>query len=355
MATKTATQLAGQVQGVAGMSEDASRIYFVSNEALAAGAEEGGSNLYLREGGEERFVTALPDAALLISPVSQAPFRRSARVTPDGEQIVFMSSGSLSGYDNTDAASGKADQEVFLYDTSAKGGAGELLCVSCNPSGSRPQGRRISINGSEPWVAATIPTWTSQIHATRVISEDGSRVFFNSYDSLSPRDVNGKADVYQWQRPGAGSCDEADATYFAAAAGCVDLISTGTNPEDSVYVDSSASGADVFFKTYESLVDKDPDLFDVYDARISGGTPATIPPVICDPEGITGPPCQSPGPAPGALAPASELPSAGNPPPKGKAPKKCPKGKHKVKRKGKVVCAKNKSKGKAKKSGRAGR
>jgi len=351
----TATQVADGVRGVAGISEDASRIYFVSDQALAPGAEAGDANLYLTEAGEETFIAALPSLGLL-SPIAEEPFRRTSRVTPDGQRIVFMSSGSQTGYDNTDAVSGEKDQEVFLFDATAEGGAGRLVCVSCNPTGSRPEGRSIDLLGTHDfWVAATIPTWNSQLSAPRVLSDDGSRVFFNSYERLVSQDSNGKVDAYQWERLGAGDCKEISYTYSSAAAGCISLISSGQSDEDSFYVDSSASGNDVFFKTYSSLVPQDPMFVDIYDARVGGGFATPPPAPDCDPNAVgTSAACQLPPPPPAALSPASQVPGPGNPP-RSKKPKKCPKGKHKVKRKGKIVCVKNKKKQGKRTSGRAGR
>ena len=92
-ATQTTTPLAGEVRGVLGASEDASRLYLVSREALAAGASEGEDNLYLREaGGAFRYIgalSALDDGPSLnkfspISPISVQPNNRSSRVTADG-------------------------------------------------------------------------------------------------------------------------------------------------------------------------------------------------------------------------------------------------------------------------------
>ena len=118
-------------------------------------------------------------------------------------------------------------------------------------------------------------------------------------------------------------------------------------------VDISADGHDVFFKTTESLVTQDPGLRDIYDARIEGGFPPLPPkPIICQGEACLEPP----KPAPPAVTPASQAAGPGNPVwpnPKPK-PRKCPKGKHKVKKNGKVRCVKNK-KGKAGQSRRAAR
>jgi hypothetical protein len=263
-----------------------------------------------------------------------------------------MADGSPTGYDNTDATSGDADQEVFIFDATAEGGAGALSCISCNPTASRPAGRAIRLNGLPGFaVAATIPTWTSQLFQPRVITEDGRRAFFTSYDRLVANDVNGKADVYEWERAGTGDCSVGASAYVSSAAGCVSLVSSGDSTEDSTYVDTSASGDDVFFKTYSSIAPQDPGLIDIYDARIGGGF---APPPAEKPECLEES-CQPQVPAPPNVSPNSDASSSGNPKTTGpKGPKHCPKGKHKVKRKGKAVCVKNKKKHHRRHSGRAG-
>ena len=60
---------------------------------------------------------------------------KTSRVSPNGEYVAFMSNQSLTGYNNSDANSGAADEEVFLYHH----GSG-ITCVSCNPSGAQPEG-----------------------------------------------------------------------------------------------------------------------------------------------------------------------------------------------------------------------
>ena len=212
-ATETATPIAGELRGVMGVSDDASRVYFVSNEALDGAATAGKPNLYLVEKGAIGFIAALSaeDVSEELSPIALPPIYRSSRVTPDGEQAVFMSTAPLTGYDNTDAESGKADAEVFRFDASAN----ELRCVSCVPSGAAPSGRRLVLqqNPQSTWIAAQIPGWPSQIYASRVLSDDGNRLYFNSYDPLVPEDTNAKQDVYQWQAPGKGSCTEASSSF----------------------------------------------------------------------------------------------------------------------------------------------
>jgi hypothetical protein len=318
-AAKTATALAGGVRGVAGASDDGTRIYFASTEKLADAATAGAPNLYLSEGGTFTFIATLPGADVTeggASPVSRIPILHTSRVTPGGGAIAFMSSGSLTGYDNTDAASGQPDAEVFLY----RAGSSGPVCASCNPSGGRPVGMKLEKKASGGiWAAATIPGWENQLYGARVLSVDGSRLFFNSFEGLVARDGNGKQDVYEWEAPGAGDCGPQSAGFEPAAGGCVSLISSGEGDRDSEYVDSSGDGDDVFFRTASSLVPQDPGLLDVYDARVDGGFPSPAPrPAECE-----GDRCQLTPPAPGPAAPASEgFVGPGDPKPP-KRPSRC--------------------------------
>jgi hypothetical protein len=115
----------------------------------------------------------------------------------------------------------------------------------------------------------------------RYLSNSG-RVFFNSTDALVPQDTNGTVDVYEYEPTGVGGCNEASQTFSARSAGCVDLISKGTSSEESVFLDASESGDDVFFLTTAQLSKRDTDsTYDVYDARVGGGEAEAVKPVEC--------------------------------------------------------------------------
>lgn len=344
--THTAELIAEEVAGVVGFSEDASRLYLTSAEALASGAMEGEKNLYLYEAGEGggfTLIAVLPnlngtDGGACAND-SVVPRIRCSRATVDGSRLAFVTNAKLAGYDNTDAASGKLDAEVYIYDSTAKGGEGELRCISCNPSGARPTGAQV-LTGTTGWVAAQIPGWNSSFYATRAFSADGRRLFFESFDALVLGDTNGAQDVYQWQEAGSqGECEEKGAELFVpAAGGCISLISSGESSYDSEFLDASADGSDVFFKTFASLVPQDPGLGDVYDARVGGGFRAphsVLPP--CEGEACQGSisPPDDPTPA------SSSARGAGNV--KGSARKRCPKGRRKMRRADKkAFCAKRK-------------
>jgi hypothetical protein len=217
-----------------------------------------------------------------------------------------MSDQSLTGYDNTVnvgtscGTAGEAPlpaqcEEVFLYEAST----GHITCVSCNPSGARPLGPS-GIPGGTPWRTANeLGTYQS-----RVLSTEGTRVFFDSRDALVSQTANGAQSVYEWEHDGTGTCK--------LEGGCVFLLSGATGAGDSSFVDASADGDDVFFVTRANLLEGDTDrLQDLYDARVGGGgfpPPASAPPA-CEGENCM----QSASPAPVASSLASTtLSGAGN-------------------------------------------
>jgi hypothetical protein len=337
--------IATGVRGVAGMSEDASRIYFGSTEVLSGAqknsfgekAEANENNLYLYEAGEGApSITFIGNLGSINTSLFLDPHSRTSRVTADGGAIAFTSNSPLNSYDNSDLHSGEADTEVYLY-RAGQGDSGELRCASCNPSGVRPAGRRISFGTSSvSWTAAFIPGWPGQLNPSHLLSVDGKRLFFQSFDALVSADTNGKEDVYEWEvASNAQDCREAGAQLFVPG-GCISLISTGKSPEDSEVLDASEDGRDVFFETASSLLPQDPGLIDVYDARAEGGFPQPPQPSpACEGEACQGPLALPNDPTPGS----SSFEGAGNVV-EAKAKKKAHKKKH----------AKKKSKAKKRKA-----
>ncbi len=307
------------VQGVLGSSEDGSYVYFVADGALTGAlAPEAGRqacdtgsntcNLYVehfdgKAWGKPRFIAVLSGEDVH----DWQPETRegggnllagtTSRVSPDGQYLAFMSDRRLTGYNNTDVNEEKgkhADEEVFLYNASAN----RVLCASCNPQPDpntkepkRPAGvfdteksgeEGIGLVSDRPqtwnqrWLAANIPGWTGvnafrALYQSRYLSDSG-RLFFNSADSLVPAATNGKADVYEYEPKGVGSCE--------SATGCIALISSGTSKRESSFLDASENGNDVFILTAERLVKQDQDsAFDVYDVHAcTTSSPCLTPP-----------------------------------------------------------------------------
>lgn len=356
------------VQGdVIGASADGSAVYFVAQGALTAGegAVQGNCgehaallasqscNLYRYDTttGATRLVAVLSSADRPDWSAGERLQQLTARVSPNGRYLAFMSERPLTGYDNRDAVSGVRDEEVFLYDAGATAGQGRLLCASCNPTGARPLGVEGPLNpprdlfdtpGNWPerWVAASIPGWSNTVENTaryqsRYLSDSG-RLFFNANDALVPQDSNGTGDVYEFEppagegQPTSNDCSTSSSSFRAVSGGCLSLISSGTSKQESAFLDASESGDDVFFLTASKLVPKDIDSArDVYDARVGGGEPAIVKPVEC-----SGDACQQPAVPPVDATPGSlTFNGAGN-------ALECPKGKVKQKDK----CVKKKAK-----------
>jgi hypothetical protein len=322
--------------GVLGASEDGSRLYFVADGVLAQNEGADGShaspgnckpgeqtnplnatcNLYLSTDGRITFIATLAGADNEgsaeedhgIEPVDWVGgvTARTVRLSSDGRTLVFVSTRSLTGYDNTSVNGtfcGKtgyglprppACAETFLYQAPTSAApAGHISCLSCNPTGARPSGPS-GIPGATKFFIF------EGLYDSRALSADADRVFFDSADALVPQDTNGKLDVYEWEALEHGTCTESTPSFTTASGGCVDLISSGTSPENSEFADASANGSDVFFITGASLVARDPGSVDLYDARVAGGEAEESASASC-----SGDACQTPSPPPNDPTPGS--------------------------------------------------
>jgi DNA-binding beta-propeller fold protein YncE len=358
----TAKALAGEAastllgEGIPGFSarlvaatSNTSRLYFIAYTTLGGEGEAGKPNLYLREDNATRLVATLLGNGLSLpggdvqsgyphqgfTVGSPSLVSNGVRASADGSHLAFVSAGSPTGYDNADAKDGRPNLEVYLYDAEAD----HLACISCNPTGARPTGREFKAEDSANTrqIAARLPAAYNQFATPQVLSEDGNRLFFESYEALLARDTNGKDDVYEWQRAAnQEACDEMGAElYVPSAGGCLSLISSGQSAIDSEIADASPDGSDVFIRTAASLLPQDPGQVDVYDARVNGGfaqPPAQ--PAACEGEACQGTPSPPNDPTPASSA----FQGAGNVK-EGAAKPRCRKGA--TKRKGRCVAKKH--------------
>ncbi len=346
-----------EVQGVLGVSEDGSRIYFAANGDLDGGGSAGQGNckgpvsaasgscsIYLWDEGSITSVGAVRASGggagagslnwtgtprELFSTAGYTP--KTAFVSKDGQTLLFQSQEKLSDYDN------EGVPEFYRFHV----GDARLRCVSCPPSGEGVgKGPRLeSVSYPGPITPALGPVAMVQ---SRNLSTDGNRAFFETAEALVPEDINGEdecpaqglhgtpacQDLYEWEAPGTGSCSQGGPGYSVLNEGCIYLISTGKSPFPSYFADASETGDDVFFFTRESLVGQDQDeLQDVYDARVGGGLASQnpLPPNPCPSAEACHGPAQAPPaePSPGS---ASFL-GPGNP--VTKHPKQAKKHKHK--------------------------
>jgi hypothetical protein len=316
--------------------------YFVSPSVLSGEANPNGAtpqlgeeNLYRSKEGAISFVGTVTELdvtgenngkelvgglGLWASAVGTGPFGTTApgnfgvdpsRSTPDGSALLFESRANLDGYDPEGHA------EVYRYEAT-----GALECLSCIPTAA-PASGEASLESISNGQGKPEPFSGYALVAN--LSPDGERAFFQSTEALVPGDTDKLQDVYEWEAQGVGSCER--------PAGCLYLISSGHSKRIDYLYAVSDSGDDVFFRTSDLLLAEDTDETpSIYDARIGGGF-ARSATEACEGEGCRPVLTPAPGlPSPGML-PDQE---SGNSNP----PKHCPKGKHKAKRNGKVVCVK---------------
>jgi len=280
------------VQGfIFGQSQDATSVYLVAQGMLAANengngesAASGQNNLYhLRLDGASWTTTFVATLSAEDNPewegnrLADSAYL-TARASPSGRYLAFMSAAPITGYDNVDIspeAKGARDEEVFLYDSAGA----SLRCVSCNPAGGRPSGARdqdeagegvgLLVDRRKIWtghyLAGNIPGWTSQslvsaLLQSRYLSDEG-RLYFNSPDELVPAAQNHKENVYEFEPSGIGSCE-------SPSGGCISLLTPGTSTKESAFIEATPSGGDVFLLTFSQLLPQDTDTAaDIYDAR----------------------------------------------------------------------------------------
>jgi hypothetical protein len=234
------------VEQVVGGSRDASYIYFVATGNLAAGGTSGERNLYVEHGGQITFIGDDPSVA----PEAGHPFY----VTPDGLHATFTSTAPQSAYDNA------GFNEVYEYTY-----GGPLQCGSCRP------------DGEPPIAGASI--------AGRALTDDGTRLFFQSADVLVPEAQSGQANVFEYE------------------AGEARLLTPGEGSA-AVLLGAGASGQDVFIASFEELSPQGQGpVFAIYDAREN----AVVPPPPSSSSGCQGETCRGAGPTAPTLADAGSV------------------------------------------------
>lgn len=275
-------------EAVAQISADGSAIYFVAKGILVPGQGTAGAhNLYRARDGSVDFIATLGDGDVhdwSFAVVQLDSAAKTSQATPDGRNFIFESRSAL-----TNAPTNGFNQ---VYQWAASDGS--LTCISCQPDGASSGGdASLTADPIDPF-AETYGTITGAsadnmkpIGQARAITDDGTRVVFETTDSLVPQDSNGVRDVYE------------------RVGGRTYMISAGSGLRDSEVVDMTPDGNSIFFMTRDSLVPQDIDrgAGDVYAARVGGGFPVAAAPAPC----LIGD-CQgSPTPGPDAILPGSEL------------------------------------------------
>jgi hypothetical protein len=262
------------------VSADGSTVYFGASGELAAGGTPGGNNLYRWRAGEGvSFVSPLGEGSPFMAEGGNV--QATAQTTANGGVLAFTSVATLPGAPVEENENGNPAPEIYRW-----AGSGIPACISCT-------GRGVPVHGS----LLAPPTF---IGGGNSLSADGSRVTFQTDDSLVSSDRNEAGDVYEWE------------------AGQISLISSGGGSE-AILLDASPSGNDIFFTTRNQLVPSDTDdNVDVYDARVGGSSPGVVTATPCSGESCRPPSAAPPG---AALNASQGFNGPGNLKPKHKAKK----------------------------------
>ena len=258
------------------VSDDFSHVYFQSPAQLVDGIIAGTRDLYVLHGGTVRFIAHSDQLNSLFPNVG-------AQLSADGNVLLFPDAGGL-GVTADEVAQCTPEsfcRELYLYDDRDA----SLECLSCRHGGVTTH----SIEGSG---GASLLTEFP-------LSADGSTTIFDTAERLTPLDVNGGLDIYEW-RNGARRLVTDGVTEFPAG------FSSGP-----IVRGIDADGSNLFFTvTDPGLTGFEEDgLANLYDARIGGGFEPPSPPVHCSEDSCQGP--LQPPPA-AAHSASSTFSGAGN-------------------------------------------
>lgn len=275
----TAVGSSPKVAGVLGVGNNG-RIYLETSGNVTLGSEGSTtlSNIFYYDSASAdlTFVASVGGASVEPVVVAAVEPRTAARVTPDGGALLFATTEHLPGIENN----GK--KEFYLY----RAATNAIACVTCGSKPPTAGAEETAITGPKQGLNTEPRSFTT------ALSIDGSYVFFMSLEPLVPADTNGVLDVYEYHN------------------GEIALLSSGTSPSNSYFLDATPDGHDVLLATRDSLTAEDRDgsgasdggLYDIYDARIGGGYAATQGSV----SGCSGEVCQgSPALPPVVTVPAS--------------------------------------------------
>lgn len=308
---------------ITAISADGSHVYFVARTVLTtdpnpvgAVAQNAANNLYLYTYPQEKlsFVGTLAagDSGSLFG--NGANWQNQAYAVPiggtggsdsggNGHVLLFDSKAQLTAGD-TDTA-----RDVYRYD----GDGGILERVSTAAPGG-------SDNGAFEVDTASGPkTGTDYAENGRWASEDGESVAFTTKEPLFPGDTNGVEDSYLWR----------DGQIYHLPGS-----SRSSNDARQILPILSHEGSAIVYQSTKRLATSDIDsVEDVYVLRPGGGF-RTEPQSVCEGEACQGSPSV---PSDDIGVTSGSFSGAGNVKPE---ITRCPKGKRKVHRKGKIRCVK---------------
>jgi hypothetical protein len=302
-----------------GVAEDGSAVYFASPHKLAPGAARTG--VYRVEVASNELDYIAPGIARVGDALGG-----SSAVSPDGSVLVFRSDDPR--LDPQGGATNGGFAQYYRYDDDDR----SLICVSCPPDGSQPRGEALGLPNFATGVVSSATTYNGS-----PLSSDGDVFVFDTPSALVGADQNTTPlgqnpqhgqDVYEWREGRALLISDGLSDW--AGGGALGIARAAPEPAAV-----SPSGRDAFFFASAQYTRDALDGYRrLYDARIGGGIVFAAEKEFCRLEVCQGTPKGAPAEAvPGT----SSFSGPGN---LQAAPKKCPKGKRKVRRNGKARCVK---------------
>ncbi|HEY1833072.1 MAG TPA: hypothetical protein VGG08_01440, partial [Solirubrobacteraceae bacterium] len=330
------------VRGLIGISDDGSYVYFAASGQLVHGEgnseavnEEAGkeqANVYAYHEGHLSYVARVRGEEAGAGPNGihtlevwdsleasdgHAMHYLAARVSPNGQYLLLATRLQLTSYENLDTTHETtqkvpvSDPEYYEYHYTP--GPSSVTCVSCNPTGARPN----DIEALNPMGALGTYLELKDGSILRNLMNDG-RVFFDDYQLL-PSATTNIVHVYEWQpAPTTAGCTPESPAFDN---GCLSLLDSGKGAFPTYFEGASVDGENVYVTSTEKLApEQDTDgLRDLYDIRVDGGGLAEVAKPGCE-ENVEKE-CQTGG---GRLAPGtreSEAAGPGNPPLEAAKPK----------------------------------
>ncbi len=342
-----------------GSSEDGSRVFFTTTQALLPSDTDTTKDIYECElpgdGGAtpapSGVVNACPDPkAVSVTGTGEAAKVQSVvAISEDGSRVYFTAAGVLTSEPDLSLSSGHqvaklGGHNLYVWEAPTEGDPTGHTAFIATLKGSEaspeyaqatPDGRYLVFTTAAPKLT---PGDTSTVaQAFRYDAQTGELIRvsvgqngFNNNGNTSEYPVelastqlghidlgrltvseDGSYIVFQSEDALTPQVQGSGHNVYEWHEGNVYLISDGTDTEPRARVMGiDASGADIYFTTADRLVGQDTDESrDVYDARIDGGFPAPTPAASCSGEACQGPPSGGPAaPLLGSIAP----PAIGN-------------------------------------------
>jgi len=203
-----------------------------------------------------------------INTTESGPGANPSRATPDGTVLVFASRARLTPYDNA----GHTEIYRFAYEDNS------LTCASCE-------------GAPEPGTGDARLQEVANVRAGNVIhnlSDDGSRVFFETEEALVAADTGGTNDIYEWQQDGGGS--RIDLISSGRSEEIAPLFEAPNLPSPNLLFSVTPDGSDVVFLSQDDLTGQagTGGVPAIYDARVGGGFAEPVPPRPCSEEECRG-------------------------------------------------------------------